>query len=134
MQTNKPFGYGQEQRVILNISDTQKTYSFNDVSDEVGYIYPNMVIRINENGTLTLHNEMENCTMEIKNCIVGEVITIDGENQIITSTLNSHHIYDDFNFEFFRIGNTVNNRRNRITCSLPCKLEIKYSPIIKDAF
>lgn len=132
MQTNKPFGYGQEQRVSWTVSDTTKTYLLSDISDEIGYIYPDITISINANGDLTLYNEMENCTMVINNCTVGEVITIDGENQIITSSLNSHHIYDDFNFEFFRIGNTINNRNNRISCSLPCKLEFTYSPIIKD--
>lgn len=71
--------------------------------------------------------------MVIKNVSVGEVITIDGPTHIITSSLDSHKLYDDFNFEFFRIGNTINNRNNRISASLPCKLEFTYSPIIKDS-
>lgn len=132
METNKPFGYGQELSVSWNVSDTTKTYVLSDMSDEIGYTYPSMVITCSRAGDLTIHNEMENCTMVIKNVSVGEIITIDGSTHIITSSLDSHKIYDDFNFEFFRIGNTINNRNNRISASLPCKLEFTYSPIIKD--
>ena len=132
METNKPFGYGREQIVSWNISDTSKSKVLTDVSDEIGYIYPSMTITINRSGNLSIYNELEDCRMEIKNCTFGEVITIDGDTHIISSSLNSHHIYDDFNFEFFRIGNTINNRNNKISVSLPCKLEIRYSPIIKD--
>lgn len=132
METNKPFGYGQELSVSWDVSDTTKTYVLSDMSDEIGYTYPSMVITCNRAGDLTIYNEMENCTMVIKNVSVGEVITIDGTTHIIESSLDSHNIYDDFNFEFFRIGNTINNRNNRISASLPCKLEFTYSPIIKD--
>ena len=133
MITNKPFGYGQEQSITWNVSDTTKPYILSDISDEIGYTYPSMVIEINSNGNLSLHNEMENCTMVINNCKVGEIITIDGDTQIIKSSYDSHHIYDDFNFEFFRIGNTISSRSNKLTCSLQCKIEFKYSPIIKDS-
>lgn len=132
METNKPFGYGQEQSVSWTIGDTSKTYVLSDMSDEIGYTYPSMIITCNRAGDLSIHNDMENCTMTIKNCSVGEVITIDGDALIISSSLDSHHIHDDFNFEFLRIGNTINNRNNRITVTLPCKLELKYTPIIKD--
>lgn len=132
METNKPFGYGQELSVSWDISDTAKTYVLSDMSDEIGYTYPSMVITCNCAGDLAVYNETENCTMVIKNVSAGEVITIDGATHIMESSLSSHKIYDDFNFEFFRIGNTINNRNNRISVSLPCKLELTYSPIIKD--
>lgn len=132
METNKPFGYGQEQSVSWNIVDESRSYLLSDISDEIGYTYPSMKITILKSGDLSIHNEMENCTMVFNNCTAGEVITIDGNAQIVTSSLSSHKIYNDFNFEFFRIGNTINNRNNRISVTLPCKLEISYTPIIKD--
>lgn len=132
METNKPFGYGQELSVSWVVSDPSKSYILSDMSDEIGYIYPSMIITINRDGNLAITNEMENCSMVIKNCKVGEVITIDGDTHIISSSLNSHKIYNDFNFEYFRIGNTINNRNNKISASLPCKIELKYSPVIKD--
>jgi len=59
-------------------------------------------------------------------------ITLDGDTHIITTTYTSHDVCNDFNYEFFRIGNTINNRNNRISVSLPCNVVIKYTPIIKD--
>lgn len=132
METDKPFGYAPERYVSWTITDTTKTYVLNDSSDEIGFIYPNMKITCNGSGNLTVYNELEDCTMVINNCSAGEVITVDGSAQIITSSLSSHRLYDDFNFEFFRIGNTINDRMNRVSVSIPCKLEIRYSPIIKD--
>lgn len=132
METNKPFGYGQELTVAWTVSDTTKSYILSDMSDEIGYTYPSMVISCNKSGDLSIHNEMEDCTMVIKGCTVGEVITIDGMTHIISSSLNSHRLNNDFNFEFFRIGNTINNRNNKITVSLPCRLELRYTPVIKD--
>ena len=132
METDKPFGYGQEQRLYWDFSDITKSYLLRDISDEIGYTYPSMVITCIADGELSIHNETENCTMTIKDCKAGEVITIDGETQIISSSFENHDIYNDFNYDFFRIGNTINRRNNKISVSLPCKLEIRYSPIIKD--
>lgn len=132
METDKPFGYGQEQSVSWTFSDSNVSKILSDISDEIGYIYPTIIITINRNGDLSLYNELENCTTVIKNCKVGEVITLDGDTHIITTTYISHDVCNDFNYEFFRIGNTINNRNNRISVSLPCNVVIKYTPIIKD--
>lgn len=132
METNKPFGYGMEKTISWDMEDTSKVYTLIDTSDEIGYIYPSMVITCKSSGDLSIHNENEDCTMTIENCSAGEVITIDGDILDVKSSLNSHHVYDDFNFEFFRIGNTLRNRENKISTTLPCTLEIKYNPIIKD--
>lgn len=132
METDKPFGYGQEQKMSWHVNDTSKSKVICDMSDEIGYIYPSMKITVHRDGDLSIRNEQESCTMVIKNCIADEVISIDGNTLIVSSSIKSHRIYDDFNFEFFRIGNTINNRNNKISVSLPCDLEIRYSPIIKN--
>lgn len=133
LESDKPFGYGQEQSVSWTFSDVSVSKILSDVSDEIGYIYPNMTITCNAEGDLSIFNELENCTMQIKNCSVGEIITINGESQTIETTYSSHDICNDFNYEFFRIGNTINNRSNKISVSKPCSIVIKYTPIIKDA-
>lgn len=131
METNRPFGYGQEYVISINANDVEKTYTFYDPSDEIGYIYPSLTILCNDDGDLTIHNDYEDCTMLIKNCKAGEVININGNALIISSSYESHNICNDFNYEFFKIGNTANNRINRISVSIPCLLEIKYCPVIK---
>ena len=132
LETNKPFGYGQEKYYSWTVTGGSSVRLY-DISDEVGYIYPSVVITVMEAGNLQITNDLEPCTMVIKNCSSGEVITIDGNTHIITSSLNSHKISDDFNFDYLRIGNTINNRSNNITCSLNCMLEIRFNPIIKDS-
>ena len=132
MESDKPFGYGQEQSVSWTFADSSTTRILSDISDEIGFLYPDMTITCNANGDLSIYNELENCTMTIKNCSVGEVITINGATQIISTTYSSHDIANDFNYEFFRIGNTIDNRNNRISVSKPCNMVIRYTPIIKD--
>lgn len=133
METNRPFGYG-EQLIALSIPDTSQLYEIEDVSDEIGYLYPDIKITCLQSGDLTIRNEAANCFMVINNCTSGEVISIRGDAQIIETSSASHKIYDDFNFDFFRISNTYENNLNSISVSLPCDIEIKYHPIIKDAW
>lgn len=133
METDSPFAHGAEVSDSWTVSDTETVHNFTDTSDEIGYICPSMKITCIEGGTLTVSNDITGSSMVIKNCTAGEVITIDGDAQIVQSSLNSHHVYDDFNFEFFRIGNTSSNRVNKITVSLKCSIEMSYRPIIKDS-
>lgn len=132
METDKPFGYGEEQIVSLSFSDSNSVQTIIDISDEIGYTYPTVIISIKADGNFSLFNEQENCITYIKNCKIGEEITLHGDTQIITTTYTSHDICTDFNYDFFRIGNTINNRKNKITASLPCDIIIKYNPIIKN--
>ena len=62
----------------------------------------------------------------------GEVINLDGKNQIITTSLSSHKIQNDFNFEFPTLVNSIDNRYTNYTFSLSCEVEIIYTPIVKD--
>lgn len=101
----------------------------NDTSHEEGYIYPYTEITITESGNLNIHNAMENRDTYIANCVAGEVITMD--YPVITSSIPSHNIQNDFNWNFFRVANTYKNSRNNLTFSIPCTMKIKYSPIIK---
>ena len=132
MESDKPFGYGQELTTSWVFSDVSISKILSDMSDEIGYVYPDMKITCNQAGDLSIFNELENCTMLIRNCSVGEVITIKGNEQIISTSYDSHDICNDFNWEFFKIGNTIDNRNNRISVSRPCAIVITYSPIIKD--
>lgn len=133
METDSPFGYGQEQTATYTIGDITKTVLLSDVSDEIGYTYPSMEITINKNGDFEMYNQTFDSLMRIKNCSVDEVITIDGDAKIISTSNEAHKatLYNDFNFEFFKFGNTIDNRSNRISFTLPCKVELRYKPIIK---
>lgn len=132
METDKPFGYGKEIRLSWHVDDITKEYVLKDLSDEIGNLLPDIKITCQQSGDLTITNSNNSSPTVIKNCTTGEIITINGSTQIIQTSLSSHAIQNDFNFEFFKISNTLSDRSNRITFSLPCDVEIVYSPIIKD--
>ena len=132
MESDKPFGVGEEQRIRLDFTDTSKPQTINDKSDEIGFIYPDMKIICKEDGDILISNSYDECKMLIKNCSVGEVIEITGSPHIIRSDNRNHDIANDFNYEFFKIGNTLDDRRNIISASKECEITLIYSPIIKD--
>lgn len=127
--TNRPFALKEPKTIIVkNISQNGK-HSINDTSYEEGYIYPYTEIIVAEDGDLDIYNALEDRSTYIANCVTGEVITMD--YPIIQSSLSSHNIQNDFNWNFFRIANTYDNSRNDLTISLPCTIKLKYSPIVK---
>ena len=129
IRTNRPFAL-KEPRVI-NIKNTvaDGKHSINDTSHEEGYIYPHTEIAIAESGNLNIHNAIENRDTYIANCIAGEVIIMD--YPVIQSSISSHNIQNDFNWNFFRVANTFENSRNDLTISIPCSIKVEYSPIVK---
>lgn len=126
--SNRPFGLMKQNKITINAS-ANTVYHIRDKSDVEGFVYPKMKITMNSSGTFTLHNAIENRTMQIKNCVAGEVITVN--YPVIESSIASHAIQNDFNWEFFRIANTFNQNMNDIKASLSCKIEIEYSPYVK---
>lgn len=127
--TNRPFAL-KEPRTITVKNDVQGgKHSVNDISHEEGYIYPYTEITIAQSGDLKIHNDIENRDTYIANCVTGEVITMD--YPVIQSSISSHNIQNDFNWNFFRVANTYENSRNDLTISIPCTIKIKYSPIVK---
>ena len=129
VRTNRPFALKEPKVIVIRNFKKDGNYSINDSSNEEGYIYPFTEITVNEDGDLNIYNAIEDRNTCIKNCKTGEVITMD--YPVITSSLSSHMIQDDFNWNFFRIANTYDRSRNDLTISIPCTMKIKYSPIVK---
>ena len=104
-------------------------------SDEEGYIYPNMIIKIDDNvagkNILEIYNITEDRLMRIANCVAGEEIAIN--YPMISSSYASHNntLMNDFNWRFFRVATSFRDRKNDIAISLPCSIKITYSPIVK---
>ena len=66
----------------------------------------------------------------INNVSKDEIITF-SPSLIISTSLSSHEIQNDFNFKFPRIANRYGNRKNIFTCSIPVKIDLTYSPYVK---
>ena len=128
--SDAPFAYHEPITFEFSITENENTYLINDISDEIGFLYvDSMIITCKSDGKLTIHNSIENRTTTIDNCTNGEVITL--TNPIITTSLLSHKIQNDFNFNFVRIANEYNNVKNLLTFSIPCDVELIYRPIQK---
>lgn len=129
--SNRPHAIGDLVRKNIVATTTDYEYKFYDVSDESGYIYPkNLTIRCLQSGTLSIKNLLENRTTVIKNCSLNEIITFD-DTLYFSSSLQSHKIQNDFNYVFFRIANTYENRLNSIVVNIPCEITFEYYPVIK---
>lgn len=126
LTTNRPFGVLED--VVYSFDNTagNKSFEIIDLSTIEGYIYPKLEITILENGDLSMSNETDNDICIIKNCMADEVITID--YPIISASLETHKIQNDFNWVFPRINNSFRNKKNKYTVTLPCKIKLVYSP------
>lgn len=134
--TDSPFPRKEAKLITIKNTTKNGAHSINDTSHEEGHIYPHTEITIgniddlsDKEKYLRIYNAMEDRETIIKNVVSNEVITMD--YPIITSSLPSHNIQNDFNWTFFRLANTYENSRNDLTISIPCTIKIKYSPIVK---
>lgn len=141
LYTDAPYAYHDRVKCPFQVEKNTGTaksgvepghdFTLYDTSDEIGWIYPDVKITMMEPGDFTLINSLDNKLMKINNVISGEVIYIDGRNQIISSSVQDHTICNDFNFYFPRIINTCQNNKNDFTVSLSCNIIFYYSPICK---
>ena len=134
MITDSPFGFGDMETKTLTFAAANDEAAFRDQNDEIGDTYPELTITCGASGTLKLEDDVTGCSCEIENCVSGEVIHFTGETMIVETNSVTHALTlaNDFNYDFFRFGNTYDNRENTITASIPCTVEIKYRPIIKN--
>lgn len=129
MLTNRPFASGELVSVSMESLEHNWSKIVSCRSDEIGCIYPNMKIEVDAPGTLEIFNELDDRSMIIHNCVQGEEISI--RYPLIESNIPSHKIQNDFNWMYFRLVSSYSNRLNKLTISLPCRIQLAYNPIIK---
>lgn len=117
IKSNRPYGLSKQLEHHITPNDNKATIDIS--SDEEGYIYPNMTIKIPSNAkgkpTIAIYNSFEERTTQIANCIPNETITISGgDNLQIKSTNTNHDMSKDFNYNFFRLCNRYGKSSNNI--------------------
>lgn len=129
--SDSPYGY--LDTITLDFSTTDSSgYDIINFSHETGHLYPSVfTCKCLADGDLQITNSIENRITEIKNCIKDEIITLDGTHKVIDSSVKTHRLYNDFNYNYFRLGNTYHKNINTITTSVPCEIHIEYNPIRK---
>jgi len=128
--SNRPFSLHEPVTYKFQTSIEDNVFSFYDMSDEIGYIYPHIEIICLEDGDLEIHNSNEDRTTIINNCRQNEKITFTKE-LVFYSSIPEHKIQNDFNYTFLRISNSYGNRKNILTFSKPVKVKMIYSPYVK---
>lgn len=129
MITNRPFGVMEDTVINIKNEIENGVENFYSISDDEGFIYPKVKIIIKQDGDLKISSIFVQRDTIIKNCKAGEIIEMD--YPVIKSSLESHKIQNDFNWNFFRIENKFKDKRNLIQISIPCEIEMIYSPIAK---
>ncbi|MCI8527738.1 MAG: hypothetical protein HFH82_01055 [Lachnospiraceae bacterium] len=130
--SNSPFGYVDDKEFTVSLNPAQKQFLFFDDSDEIGSLYPYFFqVECLSNGKLLIENDRDTKNTVIDNCIQNELITLDCANKVIQSSKPHPTLYNDFNYNYPRFINDLNNRRNLFTVSIPCNITIKYAPIRK---
>lgn len=86
-----------------------------DNTDEDGYTLPKTTITVTQNGAVSILNNFDGHLVTINNCVIGEVITIDSLKREISSSISTHSLPDDFNFNYPRLRRLEDNVINNLT-------------------
>lgn len=128
-KTNRPYALLDERTISRTVDEPNTVIAIGSESDEEGAMYLKAVITVKADGDLSLFNVEDNKSTVIRNCVTDEVITLD--YPIITSSIPSHDVANDFNYNFLRLLQTYTNKTNKIRVSLPCVLKLSYNPVVK---
>ena len=120
-----PYGLSDDIYYSKNITTSDNKLLIVNDSDDVKPVHPyKLKITLAENGDLTIKNNIDHNDISIKNCKKNETITVDCVNRIIETNNVTHKIYDDFNYNYFRLIKTDDTDENIFTINLPCKIEV----------
>ncbi len=138
MKTDAPFGY---------YPDVERSgscpFTIEDISDEIGYIYP--VVEITSASALAelrlINNRDTEHYTSILNVAAGETIYLNGNNKSISSNISHAELFQDFNYNFPKLINTMSNdgvddRENVFTATngtsvVSATIKVSYTPICK---
>jgi len=130
---DSPYGYMQPEKYkYLNLNSTTATDGVLYNRACVPYYYPIIDITLNSQSDIIITNKSDNNrTLEITGVTFKDsfpiAIHIDNENEIITSS-DGTNLYDNFNFQFFRLVRGQNELELKmdgdavITCEFPINI------------
>ncbi|MCI8661524.1 MAG: hypothetical protein HFG54_14995 [Lachnospiraceae bacterium] len=122
--TNAPFGFSDERNILVEFTrnDTFEQYIDND---EELTLYPSMEILLKDSGTLTITNQsaggFNDNVFTVANCATGEMITIDASYPRISSSIQSHKVYNDFKKKWFYWIDGFNTIHSNLACAIRFK-------------
>ena len=130
MVTDSPYGYGKTEEIQINTVGLKYTYyEVEDKSMVIGDICPSLRIVCNKDGDFEIRNETNGTSFTIKGCVSGEIITFDSSIRMIQSS-TGRNLWDNFNYKFLNISNSLDSNINKIYISLASNVTITYEPIV----
>lgn len=148
MYTDSPYAYLAAEDITYSLTPGD-SFTLFDLSDETGFLYPAVTIVCgntnsscsDNRGKIILQNSMDSKRKTIlTNLQNNEIITLDGENKLISSNFSRTDLANSFNYCFPRIFNRIEEgidiRENVFTLldtenAIPCHITFRYAPIIK---
>lgn len=133
---NAPYGFGDPIKNEFDFAEGSSFCIYGD-GDEFGIVYPTVTIipKIDcIDQAYELKNETTGTKVVLNNLKRDEIIRLDGEHKIITSSDSEHvatTLYNDFNYEWLDILISDNSQDNVYTFNMPCYISIEYKPIRK---
>lgn len=128
-QSNRPFGLMDRVSKSYRVTSSANTIEVLNESDVIGTQRIRMEVTCSQSGDLDILNQTTGKHTIVKACSNGEKIVIDYPT--LESSVSTHKVYNGFNFVFPEIVNSVDNKRNTFSFSIPCSVVVSYEPIVK---
>lgn len=124
MRCDSPYAYGRQSTTRwYECVDSPITFEVMNLGQKD--IYPSIYISKTENGNVEISNlSRANSVTKINSLVKGEKVIINGENQIIETSLPNTYRYDNFNDFYMPLY--VGNNRIQVTGSCKIKLQYRY--------
>lgn len=135
---NAPYGFTEVESFEQDLSSTASTFNVYNNSQDLGYLYPSVVkITCGTSGDISIVNTTDNSSRRtiVGNCSNGEIITMDCEHKVITSSISHPKLCNDFNYNWLRLIREYDELYNVFTFDTgkmsKAKIYIEYTPIRK---
>lgn len=105
MECDSQFAWSTDFNYTFNATQASNIIFFNTSDNLYDYIFPRITIKaINDISELSIINIQDNnWTATISSITANEIITMDSKNKILTSSIPSRIISNDFNMHFIRL-------------------------------
>ena len=122
--------YSEEQTSRITATANTPFSIYCNSDDLHGYTLPVTKIKAGAAGTITLTNTTDSWTTTMGAMQVNETVTIDSQNELLSSSRQRTYILNDFNLHFPRLL----PGKNVFTCSQDATIEFKYRAARKVGF
>lgn len=105
MECDSQFAWSNDFHYMFNASPSSNVILFNNSDDLYNYLLPTVTIKANSNiSNLSIINTLDNnWNSTFKSISAGEIITMDSQHNILTSSNINRVISNDFNMHFIRL-------------------------------